>query len=99
MFNGEILNRAFLDGLATMGHRDMLMVVDAGFPVPNTGCIKVELAITKDLPDVETTLKLLTNNMIYEECFASEELKKYNLPLFEKVSKYSKEMSINLSAT
>ena len=87
MFNGEILNKAFLEGLAVMGHRDILMVVDAAFPIPETGCRRVDLAITKDLPNVETVLTLLTNNFIYEECFVGEEQKLYNKLLFEKVTK------------
>lgn len=96
MIRGEILNKAFLEALAVMGHRDILMVVDAGFPVPETGCRKVELAITKDLPDIETTLKLLTNNMLYEECIVGEEQKEYNRPLYDKVEKVVKRCPITL---
>ena len=87
MFKGDILNKSFLEALAVMGHRDILMVVDAGFPVPETGCRKVELAITRDLPDIETTLKLLVNNFMYEEFYVSKEQKEFNGPLYSKVEK------------
>ncbi len=86
MFTGEILNRALLQAISVMGHRDILMVVDAGFPVPDSGCRIVDLAIKPNLPDIETTIKLITNNMIYEECLVGQEQHDFNPPLYNKIA-------------
>jgi simple sugar transport system permease protein/D-ribose pyranase len=36
MKRSGILNAALSEAIATLGHLDMFMVVDAGFPVPGT---------------------------------------------------------------
>ena len=86
MYNGEILNRALLQAISVMGHRDILMVVDAGFPVPDSGCRVVDLAIKPNLPDIETTIKLITNNMICEECIVGQEQHDNNRPLYDRIT-------------
>jgi D-ribose pyranase len=81
MKKGKILNRAFNSAIAEMGHGDVLMVCDAGFPIPREGATIVDLAITQDLPSVLTVIELLIGDFIYERVIAAEENKLYN-PVF-----------------
>ncbi len=96
MYNGEILNRALLQAISVMGHRDILMVVEAGFPVPDAGCRVVDLAIKPNLPDIETTIGLITNNMIYEECIVGQEQHDNNRPLYNKIAGVVKSCPVTL---
>jgi D-ribose pyranase len=81
MKKGEILNRAFNSAIAEMGHGDILLLCDAGFPIPRNGVTIVDLAITQDLPSVLTVVDLLTSDFIYERVIVAEENKLYN-PVF-----------------
>jgi D-ribose pyranase len=81
MKKGKILNRAFNSAIAEMGHGDVLMVCDAGFPIPRDGVTIVDLAITQDLPSVLTVAELLIGDFIYEQVIVAEENKLYN-PVF-----------------
>lgn len=83
MKKGKILNRAFNSAIAEMGHGDVLMVCDAGFPIPRDGVTIVDLAITQDLPGVLTVVDLLVGDYIYERVIVAEENKLYN-PVFYK---------------
>ena len=81
MKKGKILNRAFNSAIAEMRHGDVLMVCDAGFPIPRDGATIVDLAITQDLPSVLTVVDLLLSDFIYERVIVAEENKLYN-PVF-----------------
>ncbi|MDR0878025.1 MAG: D-ribose pyranase [Treponema sp.] len=81
MKKGKILNRALNSAIAEMGHGDVLMVCDAGFPIPRNGVTIVDLAITQDLPSVLFTAELLISDFIYERVIVAEENKLYN-PVF-----------------
>jgi D-ribose pyranase len=81
MKKGKILNRAFNSAIAEMGHGDILILCDAGFPIPRDGVTIVDLAITQDLPSVLTVADLLIGDFIYERVMVAEENKLYN-PVF-----------------
>jgi D-ribose pyranase len=81
MKKGKILNRAFNSAIAEMGHGDILLLCDAGFPIPRNGVTIVDLAITQDLPGVLTVVDLLISDFIYERVIVAEENKHYN-PVF-----------------
>lgn len=87
MKKGKILNKHLNEAIACMGHGDIMIIGDAGFPILNSGVIRVDLAIKQDYPDIMTILELITEDFIYEKCLVAEEQKLYNPLLFEKVSK------------
>jgi D-ribose pyranase len=62
---GGILNPALAHAIASAGHGDLLMVVDAGFPIP-IGANRIELAVTEDIPDLRTVLALVRDDFIAE---------------------------------
>ena len=52
MKRNGILNFGLNQALAAMGHGDLMIVCDAGFPIP-TQASRVDLAIVADVPDLE----------------------------------------------
>jgi D-ribose pyranose/furanose isomerase RbsD len=65
MKRGGILNAALAHAIASAGHGDLLMIVDAGFPIP-VGANRIDLAVTQDIPDLRTVLALVRNDFIAE---------------------------------
>ena len=46
---------SFAHAIASMGHGDLMIVCDAGFPIPSSAW-RIDLAIVPDVPDLETVL-------------------------------------------
>ena len=65
MKRNGILNLGLNQALAAMGHGDLLIVCDAGFPIPAT-VNRVDLAIVADVPDIETVLTAINADFIAE---------------------------------
>jgi len=84
MKKSRILNKKLNTAIADMGHSDMLIICDAGFPIPDEAQ-RVDLAIEKDLPTVEQVLRLVLEDFIYEKVIVANEQKLYNPLLFERV--------------
>ena len=86
MKRGAILNKDLNDAIASMGHGDYMIVCDAGFPIPD-GVRRVDLAIKKDLPDLETVLELIHGDFVAEKVYYAEEVPEYNAPLHDKIKR------------
>lgn len=80
MKRNGILNAQLSGAIATLGHTDLVMVVDAGFPIPSTAN-RVDLAITEDLPKLETVLSLLHKELVVEGVVVAEDVITHNEPL------------------
>ncbi|WP_152190729.1 D-ribose pyranase [Georgenia satyanarayanai] len=80
MKRNGILNAQLSGALATLGHTDLVMVVDAGFPIPSTAT-RVDLAIAEDLPKLETVLELVSRELIVEGVVLAEDVVTHNEPL------------------
>ncbi len=72
-----IINAPLSEALATLGHTDMFMVVDAGFPIPRTAH-RIDLAVTENLPDLRTVLTLIRDEVIVEGVTRSEYVLSHN---------------------
>lgn len=86
MNRGRLLNSGLAHAVACMGHGDLMIVCDAGFPIPS-GSWRVDLAITQDVPDLETVLSVIAEAMIVEKVAYADALPQYNAPLLSKVKK------------
>ncbi len=84
MKRSKILNAELNHAIATMGHGDLMIVCDAGFPIPDT-VWRIDLAIKQDLPDLETVLSLIVEDFIAEKVSYANEMAVNNPPLLEKV--------------
>lgn len=86
MKNGSILNAELNHAIASMGHTDLMIVCDAGFPIPNDAW-RVDLALVQDVPDLETVLTAIADNLIVERVSYAAEMAENNPPLLEKVQR------------
>jgi D-ribose pyranase len=84
MKRGKILNSELSYAIASMGHGDLMIVCDAGFPIPST-VWRIDLAIVQDVPDLETVLSALSESFIAEKVSYAAEMGENNPPLLEKV--------------
>lgn len=82
MKRNGILNAELSGALATLGHTDLVMVVDAGFPIPRSAH-RVDLAIVENLPDLRTVLELISNELIVEGVVRADDVTTNNPRLDE----------------
>ena len=83
---GRILNKKLNTAIAGMGHGDVLMICDAGFPIP-TDEQRIDLALEKDCPTVEQLMDLILSDFCYERVIVASEMKDYNRPLYDFVER------------
>jgi D-ribose pyranase len=88
MKRSRILNKYLNIAISDLGHGDLIVISDAGFPIPDDAK-RVDLAIEKDVPGIGQILELVMSDLIYEECIVAEEQKSFNKPLFDKISALS----------
>ncbi len=86
MNRGTILNSDLSHAIATMGHGDIMIVCDAGFPIPRSAW-RVDLALVQDVPDLETVLTAVNQGFIAEKVAYAAEMAENNRPLLEKVKR------------
>jgi D-ribose pyranase len=63
--------------IATLGHMDMLVIADAGLPIP-AETVRIDLALTKNVPGATQTLKVVLEEMKVERAILAEEVKDRN---------------------
>ena len=86
MKRNGILNLGLNQALAAMGHGDLMIVCDAGFPIP-AQVNRVDLAVVADVPDLETVLTAIRADFIAEKIGYAHELAQNNPRLKEKVDR------------
>jgi D-ribose pyranase len=84
MKRSVILNSELSHAIASMGHGDIMIVCDAGFPIPNTSW-RVDLAVIQDIPDLETVLTAISQELVVEKVAYAAEMGDNNPLLKEKV--------------
>ncbi|NOZ50443.1 MAG: D-ribose pyranase [Chloroflexi bacterium] len=84
MKSGKLLNAELSHAIASMGHTDLMIVCDAGFPIPSSAW-RIDLAIMPDVPDLETVLTAVSCAFIAEKVSFATEMAENNPPLLEKV--------------
>lgn len=86
MKRSVILNAELSHAIASMGHGDIMIVCDAGFPIPNSAW-RVDLALIEDVPDLETVLSAINQELVAEKVAYAAEMADNNPLLLEKVKK------------
>ncbi|HEV2093669.1 MAG TPA: D-ribose pyranase [Rubrobacter sp.] len=72
MKRGGIINARLAGELARLGHTDLVVVCDAGLPIP-TGPAVVDLAFRLGTPSFETVLSGLLEEIVVEGATVAEE--------------------------
>jgi len=75
MKKSALLNSEISYVVANMRHTDMLVIGDAGLPVPEK-VQEIDLAVTKGVPDFLTVLKTVLSELRVEKVVFAEEIKK-----------------------
>jgi D-ribose pyranase len=72
-----ILNRHLSGALAVLGHTDLVVVCDAGLPIPD-GPIVVDLAFRAGTPSFAEVFEGLLDELVVEGAVAAEEIRGAN---------------------
>jgi D-ribose pyranase len=86
MKRNGILNLELNQAIAAMGHGDLMIICDAGFPIPSQ-VTRVDLAIVADVPDLETVLTAISRDFIAEKFGYANEMANNNPRLKDKVDR------------
>ena len=86
MNRNRLLNAELAHAIASMGHGDLMIVCDAGFPIPSSAW-RIDLAITPDVPDLETVLAPIAEHFIAEKVSYADTLPVNNVPLLKKIER------------
>lgn len=84
MKRGRLLNAELSHAIAQMGHGDLMIVCDAGFPIPRSSW-RIDLALMPDLPDLKTILTLIAEELVAEKVAYADALPDHNPLLLETV--------------
>lgn len=84
MKKSRILNKYLNEAIADMGHGDIMIISDAGFPIDDDSK-RIDLALEADKPGIIEILDLVMSDFIYERCIVAEEQKNYNPEHYKRV--------------
>ncbi len=73
MKKGALLNQPVSAVIAAMGHSDMLVVADAGLPIPNKPQ-RIDLALTAGVPGFLETLRVILTELQVESAVIAAEM-------------------------
>ncbi len=73
MKKGALLNTALSQTISMLGHMDMLVLGDAGLPVP-PGPRRIDLALTGGIPGFLDTLKAVLSEMQVQSVIVASEM-------------------------
>ena len=80
----RILHPDLARSLAMIGHTDIVMVTDAGFPIPATAN-RIDLGFYEGLPDVRDVLRVIHQELFVEEVHFATEVRDCNPGLYAAV--------------
>lgn len=67
-----LLNSALSEVIASLGHGDLLVIADAGLPIPPQ-TRRIDLALTKNLPSFLDTVRVVLHEMQVEKALIARE--------------------------
>jgi D-ribose pyranase len=79
-----LLNRDISAVIASLGHTDMLVVCDAGFPVPPS-VRRIDLAVTANIPPFLKTLETILTELEVEKIVVADETREVSPDLFKQI--------------
>lgn len=84
MRSSRILHPQLAAALATLGHTDIVLVTDAGFPIPATAN-RIDLGFWPGYPDVVDILKVLRQELFVEDVKFAREVKECNPAFYQQL--------------
>lgn len=77
----RILHPELARAVATLGHSDIILVTDAGFPIPKDAW-RIDLGFYAGMPDVLDILRVLRQEIFVEEVHFAGDILTENKPLY-----------------
>ncbi len=81
-----VLNKEISEVIAGMGHYDMLVIGDAGLPIPQS-VKRIDLALTKGVPEFLQTLRTVLEELQVERAVIASEMENVSPDLYQDVTK------------
>lgn len=81
MKKSGILNAKLSGLIAALGHKDLVLIGDAGMPIPQ-GVEIVDLALCKGVPSFKQTLEMVLQEMAVEEYHLAKEIEEHNPEMY-----------------
>jgi D-ribose pyranase len=78
------INQPISSLIAGLGHTDTLVVADAGLPIP-AETLRIDLALTKNIPTFLDTLRVVLTEMQVERAIVAEEMLDVSPQVYEAV--------------
>lgn len=85
MKKNGILNPQLNRVISEMGHRDMLIIADAGLPIPKE-VERVDLTLKNGIPSFTEVLRAVLSELEVEEAYVAKEIKEKNSQTLNLVS-------------
>jgi D-ribose pyranase len=73
MKKSKLLNQDLSSVIAGMGHKDELVIADAGLPIPGS-TQRIDLALTQNIPAFLDTLRAVLSELQIEKAIVAEEM-------------------------
>lgn len=73
MKKSGIINQPLATAIAGLGHLDMVVIADAGLPIPD-GPRRIDLALSPGIPSFLDTLRVVLSEMCIERAIIAEEM-------------------------
>lgn len=78
-----VINGPISEVIAKMGHYDMLMVGDAGLPIP-PGVRRIDLALCQGVPSFIQTLRVVLSELKLQSVVVASEMREVSPELYKK---------------
>lgn len=79
-----ILHAKLMEALTSARHKDTIIILDAGMPVP-PGCNYIDLGLVRGIPSFLEVLRALLREMVVEEYAIFDLMPQYNPVMYETI--------------
>jgi len=85
MKKSGILNAELMFGLTSLGHYDVVLICDSGFPIPR-GADCIDLAIVENLPTMPQVLTAVLGEAIFSDYYIPDNMAERNKASYDYVT-------------
>jgi D-ribose pyranase len=86
MKKSGILNAKLMEALTDARHKDTIVILDVGMPVPE-GCKYIDLGLVKGIPSFMQVLKAILGEIVIEQYAVFDLMPQYNSDMYENIKK------------
>jgi D-ribose pyranase len=93
MKKGVLIHAEISRLIASLGHRQSIVIADSGLPVPR-GVPKIDLALTQGVPDFARTLETVISELKVEEAWMADEIIEHNPAVYEQIRRILRDVPL-----